>query len=166
MRLYEVVSLLLCSWKAEVCINKIYNAGAFKRNNRLEARGTSHSKTNTATFALKAFYGLVCQSHSYKVSGCRERKMKSRLEPPNVTRTRHCQACRDTSTIGPALHCSAHIIPGTSGAKPPAGPTGNGGAPRLKTWPLEVVGCRGLQYTITIKLCVLQNKMFSINTHI
>lgn len=30
MRLYEVVSLLLCSWKAEVYINKIYNTGALK----------------------------------------------------------------------------------------------------------------------------------------
>lgn len=28
MRLYEVVSLLLCSWKAEVYINGIYDAGA------------------------------------------------------------------------------------------------------------------------------------------
>lgn len=30
MWLYEVVSLLLCSWKAEVYINKIYNTGALK----------------------------------------------------------------------------------------------------------------------------------------
>lgn len=30
MRLYEVVSLLLCSWKAEVYINKIYDTAALK----------------------------------------------------------------------------------------------------------------------------------------
>lgn len=30
MRLYEVLSLLLCSWKAEVYINKIYNTQALK----------------------------------------------------------------------------------------------------------------------------------------
>lgn len=30
MQLYEVVSLLLCSWKAEVYIHKIYNTGALK----------------------------------------------------------------------------------------------------------------------------------------
>lgn len=30
MRLYRVVSLLLCSWKAEVYINTIYAGGALK----------------------------------------------------------------------------------------------------------------------------------------
>lgn len=30
MRLYKVVSRLLCSWKAEVYIDKIYNTGALK----------------------------------------------------------------------------------------------------------------------------------------
>lgn len=40
MRLYEVVSLLLCSWKAEVYINKIYNSGALKGLTTIWKNGT------------------------------------------------------------------------------------------------------------------------------
>lgn len=49
MRLYEVVSLLLCSWKAEVYIKKIYNAGALKEIATIWKHVTPTSAKQTST---------------------------------------------------------------------------------------------------------------------